>query len=66
MKNGYTLFNFFKIITLKNFQNIDIENEFTFSIWSYQLRIMAQINKQKSNWQMEKILLQVTTSCHGC
>jgi hypothetical protein len=28
---------------LKNFQNIDIENEFTLSIWSYMLEVMAKI-----------------------
>jgi len=28
---------------LKKFQNIDIENEFALSIWSYMLEVMAKI-----------------------
>jgi hypothetical protein len=29
-------------MSLKNFQNIDIEYEFAFSIWSYMLKVMAK------------------------
>ncbi len=36
----YPNLNFF--MSLKNFQNIDIEYEFAFSIWSYMLKVMAK------------------------
>lgn len=29
-------------MALKNFQNIGIKSEFTFSIWNYELKILAK------------------------
>jgi hypothetical protein len=40
----YPNLNFF--MPLKKFQNIDFENEFAFSMWSYMLEVMAKIRSK--------------------